>query len=286
MDIVNENGECLLLSWLSDELLMIIFHGLKFRECLVFASVCKRLCFIFVNCSTLWKLFLLRDLELTERGFGVILNEIKHYWVSNINIVSYRDCWIDLRTQEIFIEISQSKNCRVMRRHILIGAEFSQDVLVKNTLDRFSHKESFRILTIQQTNSAQISLLLMNECIGFTEPLLCQRMANVYQKYKNEFLIDHCTKDGVAVYWNHHMALRMVLECSALIALSNYFGLRCETSRKSFRGAMAFVSNVLERSRFLAEKFKYEIWEAFNFANVLPRRLISPPFPELFKKKY
>jgi hypothetical protein len=252
----------------------------------VFASVCKRLCFIFVNCSTLWKLFLLRDLELTERGFGVILSEIKHYWVSNINIVSYRDCWIDLRTQEIFIEISQSENGTVMCRHILIGAEFSQDVLVKSTLDRFSHKESYRTLTIEQTNSAQVSLLLMNECIGFTEPLLCQRMASVYQKYKTEFLVDHFTKDGVAVNWNDPMALRMVLECTALIALSHYFGLRCETSRRSFPGAMAFVSTVLERARFLAEKYKYEIWEAFNFANVFPRRLITPPFPELLCKKY
>jgi hypothetical protein len=258
-----------------------IFILLPFRECLTFRSTCKYLSAVFTESSALWGEFLDRDIESTQRHYGIILSETKHYWPKNINVVQYRDSWLDLRTQEILIVVSRSIYGDALRRHVLIAADVFQDEVIAKTMESYHHKEWQRILCVKQTNNASYFLLLLQQCIGEDTALLCKNMHRVYQNHKIDFYLSHITKEGVKHTWQNENDLLILLECTALIAMAEYFGIGCETSRRQFLGSMAFITHVLDRARFLAERYKTEIWEAFNFENVRPRRLLVPPNPEL-----
>lgn len=110
-------------------------------------------------------------------------------------------------------------------------------------------------------------------------------MSSVYMTHKIEFLTARVVQKDKRVYWTEPNALSMLLECTALIALAEYFRVGCESSRRTFQGCTAFVVDVLDRARLLAERYKHDIWKAFNFDDVVPRRLIYPPNPELFGLK-
>lgn len=240
---------------------------------------------MFFECSSLWKRFLVYDLESTGRQYGVALNNLGYYWQSNVSVVPYRECWFDLRTQEIFIGVSKSVYGEAIRRHLLISAEESKESLVQSVMERFHHKEWRQILCVKPTHNAAHSLLLVHQCIGPDGTLLCKNMSPVYNLHKLEFLTSRIASGDQRVFWTAPNALSMLLECTALIAIAEYFKVGCVSSRRAFSGCSAFVTDVLDRARLLAERYKHDIWRAFNFDNVVPRRLIDPPNPELFKRQ-
>ncbi len=279
MDHGDENSSTML-RMLSVELISYIFERMPHRDGLRLASTCYLLWCIFKNCGNIWKAYLLRDFETCQARFGVQLDEIFDHWGRNINDdLSYRDCWEDIRMQRMSILICQSQTGEYLKKTFLFTTADQEDRMIDREVFQNNGTNPQKILCIGPVQDPSVFLLFINEIIGGRQWKLTKQMNGVFCRHKSEFLVGTLL-DGTTFLWKNKWMVNLIVDVCALIAIIEYFSLPCEITSKKLDGAYTLITVALRQARALAEKYRLEIWRAYNLKNVVPRALIDPPCPE------
>lgn len=277
---------CYLLDMLSCELIRCIFETMWNRDALRLASTCRLLWILFKETGSFWKEYLLRDIHLCQKKYGVRLTEISHYWECNINPdVTYRDCWEDMKMQRIFIIVCRSPKSDQVAKSLHFATEDQEDMSIATEMESCGGVDPCKIICIGPTKDIVTSFLIINELIGSKTKLLNEKMKTVYAKHKLEFIFDN-TLVKRQYMWTDGFFITLIMDVTALIAIAEYFSLSYTVPTRMFKPPFDFITSLLRQARKLAAEYQKEIWEAFNLADVQPRRLLVPPCPENFNAIY
>jgi hypothetical protein len=281
-----KNNGCIMLDTLSYELICCIFEKMWHRDALRLASTCLSLWVMFKETGSFWKEYLLYDIHLCQKRYGVRLTQISYYWECNINPqVTYRDCWEDMKLQRIFIVVCRSPNKDQVAKSLHFVTEDQEELSIVTEMESCGGMDPCKIICIGPTKDILISFLIINELIGSKTKLLTEKMKTVYTNHKLEFIFDK-TLDKHQHVWTDAFFITLLMDVTALIAIAEYFSLPYSAPTRMFQPPFDFIKPLLRQARQLATKYQKEIWKAFNLADVQPRRLLVAPFPENFNAIY